>query len=84
MQQYTVYLYLKIALHISGGISTHHQELISLHIQYLALVKSLLLPVVNVTGSSHVHDLARTDTYNTMHGPLNINCRDVFFKSKQE
>jgi len=30
MQQYTVYLYLSIALHVSGGISTHHQELITL------------------------------------------------------
>ena len=27
MQKYIVYLYLQIALHVSGGISTHHQEL---------------------------------------------------------
>jgi hypothetical protein len=26
MQRYTVYLYLEIALHVSGGTSTHHQE----------------------------------------------------------
>jgi len=26
MQCYTIYLYLEIALHVSGGISTHHQE----------------------------------------------------------
>jgi hypothetical protein len=26
MQRYTVYLYLETALHVSGGISTHHQE----------------------------------------------------------
>jgi hypothetical protein len=25
MQRYTVYLYLETALHVSGGISTHHQ-----------------------------------------------------------
>jgi len=50
MQQYTVYLHLEIALHVSGGISTHHQELISLYVQYLALLRPLLLPVVNVTG----------------------------------
>ena len=25
MQQYTIYLYLQTALHVSGGISTHHQ-----------------------------------------------------------
>ena len=48
MQQYTVYLYLQIALHVSGGISTHHQELISLFLQYLALLRPLLLPVANV------------------------------------
>jgi len=50
MQQYTVYLYLQTVLHISGGISTHHQELISLYLQYLALLRPLLLPVVSVTG----------------------------------
>ena len=38
------------ALHVSGGISTHHQELITLYLQYLALLRPLLLPVVNVTG----------------------------------
>ena len=54
MQQYTVYLYLQTALHVSGGISTHHQELISLYLQYLALLIPLLIPVVNVT--IHVHD----------------------------
>ena len=26
MQLYTFYLYLETALHVSGGISTHHQE----------------------------------------------------------
>jgi len=46
MQQYTVYLYLETALHVSGGISTHHQELISM---YLALLRPLLLPVMIVT-----------------------------------
>jgi hypothetical protein len=50
MQQYTVYLYLQTALHVSGDISTHHQELTSLYLQYLALLRPLLLPVVDVTG----------------------------------
>jgi len=54
MQQYTVYLYLQIALHVSGCIPTHHQELLSLYLQYLALLRPLLLPVVNVT--SHFHN----------------------------
>ena len=50
MQQYTVYLYPQISLHVSDGISTLHQELISLYLQYLALLRPLMLPVVNVTG----------------------------------
>ena len=48
-QQYTVYLYLQTAVHVSGVISTHHQELVSLYLQYLELMRPLLLPVVNVT-----------------------------------
>jgi hypothetical protein len=39
MQRYTVYLYLETALHVLGGISTHHQEHIQLYLQHLALVK---------------------------------------------
>jgi hypothetical protein len=37
MQRYTVYLYLEIALHVSGGISTHHQERKQLYLQHLVL-----------------------------------------------
>jgi len=47
MQKYTVYLYLQTALHVSGGNSTHHHELMSLYLQYLALSRPLLLPAVN-------------------------------------
>jgi hypothetical protein len=36
MQRYTAYLYLEIALHVSGGTSTHHQERIQLYLQHLA------------------------------------------------
>jgi hypothetical protein len=43
MQRYTVYLYLKTALHISDGISTHHQERIHLYLQHLVFVTPLLL-----------------------------------------
>jgi hypothetical protein len=43
MQRYTVYLYLETALHVSGGISTHHQERIQLYLQHLVLVTPLLL-----------------------------------------
>src|SRR5215470_8827722 len=41
MQRYTVYLYLEIALHISGGTSTHHQERIQLYLQHLVFVTPL-------------------------------------------
>ena len=38
----------KTALHISGGVSTHHQEQTQLYLQYLVLVKPLLLPAAIV------------------------------------
>jgi hypothetical protein len=44
MQRYTVYLYLETALHVSGGISTHHQERKQLYLQHLVFVTTLLLP----------------------------------------
>jgi hypothetical protein len=37
-QRYTVYLYLEIAVHVSGGTSTHHQERIQLYLQHLVFV----------------------------------------------
>jgi hypothetical protein len=43
MQRYTIYLYLETALHISGGISTHHQERIQQYLQQLVFVTPLLL-----------------------------------------
>jgi hypothetical protein len=43
MQRYTIYLYLETAPHVSGGNSTHHQELIQLYVQHLAFVTPLLL-----------------------------------------
>ena len=47
MQRYTVYFW-KTSLHVSGVISTHHQEHIQLYLQYLVLVKPLLLPAAIV------------------------------------
>jgi len=46
------------ALHVSGGIFTHHQDLIALYLQYLALMRPLLVPVMNVTGWE-LHSLSR-------------------------
>jgi small-conductance mechanosensitive channel len=43
MQSYTFYLYLKTALHVSDGTSTHHQERIQLYLQHLVFVTPLLL-----------------------------------------
>jgi len=56
MQQNTIYLNLFTAQHVSGGISTHHHELITLYVylQYLALMRPLLLPVVNVAGGGEL------------------------------
>jgi hypothetical protein len=48
MQCYTVYLYLEIALHVSGVTSTHHQERIQLYLQHLVFVTPLLLPAAIV------------------------------------
>ena len=53
MQRYAVYLYLETALHVSGGISTHHQEHTQLYLQHLVLVKLLLLPAAIAAGSSN-------------------------------
>jgi hypothetical protein len=43
MQRYTVFLYLEIALHVSGDTSTHHQVRIQLYLQHLVFVTPLLL-----------------------------------------
>ena len=43
IQSYAVYLYLETALHVSGGISIHHQERIQLYLQHLVFVTPLLL-----------------------------------------
>jgi len=52
MQRYTVYLYLKTALHISGVTSTHHQEGIQMYLQHLVFVTPLLLPAAKAADSS--------------------------------
>ena len=50
----TQFIYLwKTALHVSGGISTHHQKHTQLYLQYMVLVKPLLLPAAIAAGSSN-------------------------------
>ena len=46
-KRYNVHFW-KTALHVSGGISNHHQEHTQLYLQYLVLVKPLLLPAAIV------------------------------------
>jgi hypothetical protein len=48
MQRYTVYLYLEIALHVSGGTSTHHRGPIQLYLQHQVFLTTLLLSVAIV------------------------------------
>jgi hypothetical protein len=48
MQRYTFFLYLETALHVLGGISTHHQERIQLYLQHLVFITPLLLPAAIV------------------------------------
>jgi hypothetical protein len=43
IQDYTIYLYLETALHVSGGTFTHHQERLQLYLQHLVFVTPLLL-----------------------------------------
>ena len=39
-----ILFYLEIALHVSGGTSTHHQERKQLYLQHLVFITPLLLP----------------------------------------
>ena len=41
-------LYLRNALHVSGGTSTHHQERIQMYLQHLVFFTPLLLPAATV------------------------------------
>jgi hypothetical protein len=41
-------IYLKTALHVRGGTSTHHQERIQLYLQHLVFVTTILLPATIV------------------------------------
>jgi len=41
------------ALHVSGGISTRHQERVQLYLQHLVFVRPLLLPAAIAAGSSN-------------------------------
>jgi hypothetical protein len=52
LQLYTVYSYLKTALHVSGGTISHHQERKQLYLQHLVFVTLILLPAAIAAGSS--------------------------------
>jgi hypothetical protein len=48
--------YLEIALHVSGGTTTHHQERKQLYLQHLVFVIPLLLPADIAAGSSTAYN----------------------------
>jgi hypothetical protein len=45
--------YLEIALHVSGGTTTHHQERKQLYLQHRVFVTPLLLPAAGAAGNSN-------------------------------
>ena len=53
-------LFLETALHVSGAVSTHHQEHMQLYLQHLVLVKPLLLP------AAIVEELGRSSNSSTI------------------
>jgi hypothetical protein len=50
MQRYTFYLrvYLETVLHVSRGISTHHQEHTQLYLEQMVFLKPLVIPAAIV------------------------------------
>ena len=66
MQIYTIYLFLRNALHVSDGSTANHQELKKLYIGYsiVYFVKPLLLPAtvveeMEITDFHIFHDSGR-------------------------
>jgi hypothetical protein len=60
--------YLENALHVSGGIITHHQERKQLYLQHLVFVTLLLLP------AAIVEELELVPTSDIEQFPDKINC----------
>ena len=54
MQTLHILFYLKTALHVSGGTTTHHQERKQLYLRHLVFVTPLLLPAAIAAGSSNL------------------------------
>jgi hypothetical protein len=73
MQRYTVYLYLKTALHVSGGTSTHHQERKQLYLQHLLFVRPLLLPAA-IVEEMELSSNYSTIAADTTSGVTNTRC----------
>jgi len=67
MQLYTVYLYLEIALHVSGCTITHQQERKQLYLQHLVFVRPLLLPAAIAADSSNGLTNTRCCRYSSLH-----------------
>jgi len=59
-QIYTVYLYPKTTLNVSGGTTTQHQERKQLYLQHLVFVTLLLLPAAIVEEFERQRQVAVT------------------------
>jgi hypothetical protein len=55
---FSIYLFLQIALHVSGGFSAHHQEHKTVYTAS-GIVKTILLPAAIVNDMDAIHDSSR-------------------------
>jgi len=58
--------YLETALHVSGGATTHHQELQRMYLQHLVFVTQLLLPVAIVEELAPPETCRAVSRYNKL------------------
>jgi hypothetical protein len=77
MQSYTVYLYLKNALHVLGGTSTHNLERIQLYLQHLEFVTPLLLSAAIVEELEPEHTQTSSNSSTTAADSSNVVTTDA-------
>jgi hypothetical protein len=70
--------YLKTALHISGGTTTHHQERKQLYLQHLVFVTQLLLPTA-IVEELKLRSNSSTIAVGTSNGVKNTRCCGIQF-----
>jgi hypothetical protein len=67
-------LYLETALHVLGGTSTRHQELIQLYLQHLVFVAQLLLSAAIVEELGLLSSNSSTIAADSSNGVTNTRC----------